>query len=64
MLSGEGSTAQNQAVIANAAVALRTEKLAQGKNVSLLDCVAEAQTALESKKAEKCFQNLLAINSR
>lgn len=56
VLNGEASTARQNVVLCNAAVAIKTihpEK-------SFADCFYEAEEALLSKKALKSFQNLIA----
>lgn len=47
ILNGEGTTAQNNVVCANAAMAIQCVL----PHLSLLDCVAKAKESLESKKA-------------
>ena len=56
ILSGKGTLAQNEVIIANAAWALRTAEPSK----SLLKCVDQAKTSLESKQAWRSFQKLLA----
>jgi anthranilate phosphoribosyltransferase len=58
VLEGTGTEAQQNVVIANAALGIRCiypEK-------SLTDCVAEARESLESKKALAAFQKLMELN--
>ena len=55
ILEGNGSTAQNEVGIANAAWALHTAQ----KDVSLPDCILQARTSLQSKKALNCLKKLL-----
>lgn len=57
VLGNKGTRAQNEAVIANAALGIRCFKPA----TSLTDCVAEARESLESGKAKIGFERLLAM---
>lgn len=56
IISGNGTEAQNNVVIANAATGIKCFKPEQ----SLIDCVAEAKESLESGKAHSALKNLLA----
>ena len=58
ILRGSGTAAQNDAVAVNAGVAIHCIK----PETSLVDCIAEADEALVSGKALKCFENLLSQN--
>jgi anthranilate phosphoribosyltransferase len=55
VLKGEGTPPQNQAVIANAGIAL----YCADENLSLSDAMATARESLESGKAMVCFQKLM-----
>ncbi|MBL0329115.1 MAG: anthranilate phosphoribosyltransferase [Bacteroidetes bacterium] len=55
VLNGEGTIAQNNAVIVNAALALQTVQSEQ----SFSDCLLQAKESLESKKALKAYQSLI-----
>ena len=55
VLNGEGTTAQNNTVIVNAALALQTVHFEQ----SFSDCLLQAKESLESKKALKAYQSLI-----
>ncbi|MCS7018684.1 MAG: anthranilate phosphoribosyltransferase [Cytophagales bacterium] len=55
VLEGKGTTAQNEVVLANAAVALRTAQ----PRLSLADALQQAQDSLMGGKALHAFQNLL-----
>ncbi|HRW62334.1 MAG TPA: anthranilate phosphoribosyltransferase [Bacteroidales bacterium] len=57
ILKGEGTTAQNNAVIANAAFALNTIY----PNKSIKECIEKARYSLESREALKSFQNLVKV---
>jgi anthranilate phosphoribosyltransferase len=59
ILKGEGSPAQEAAVLANAGMALQV-----GKGYSLLEGVAAARESLQSGKALQCFQTLLGQNKK
>jgi len=56
ILENKGSTAQNDVVLANAALAIQC--FDQGKDI--VACVEEARTSLISGKAKLCFENLLS----
>lgn len=56
VLEGEGSTEQNNVVVCNAAVAIRTIKPEQ----SFSDCFYEAEESLQSKRALNSFKKMLA----
>lgn len=56
ILEGRGTKAQNQAVIANAAMALHC-----GKGLTIADSVAAAKESLESGEALKRFKKLLEL---
>jgi anthranilate phosphoribosyltransferase len=56
VLQGTGTKSQNEAVIANAAMAL----YGANPSISLSDAVATAKESLESKKALKSFEKLMA----
>ena len=55
VLNNEATTAQKQAVVANAALAL----YAADPKLELLEAVAAAQESLESKRALGCFKKLI-----
>ncbi len=57
VLNDEATSAQKQAVIANAALALQ----AADPSLGLMDAVAKAQESIESKKALQSFQKLVAL---
>jgi anthranilate phosphoribosyltransferase len=56
VLKGEGTSPQNQAVIANAGIAL----YCADERLSLSDAMATARESLESGKALACFQKLMS----
>ena len=56
VLNGEGTAAQNNVVLANAALAIKTI----GPEKNFADCFEEAGASLTGKKALKCFKTLLA----
>ncbi len=56
VLNGEGTTEQNNVVICNAAIAIRTIK----PEASFADCFYEAEEALVSKRALASFKKLVA----
>ena len=56
VLEGEGTTEQNNVVICNAAVAIRTIKPER----SFADCFYEAEESLQSKKALNSFKKMLS----
>jgi anthranilate phosphoribosyltransferase len=56
VLEGEGTTEQNNVVVCNAAVAIRTIKPEQ----SFSDCFYEAEESLQSKKALNSFKKMLS----
>ena len=56
VLEGDGTTEQNNVVVCNAAVAIRTIKPEQ----SFADCFYEAEESLQSKKALNSFKKMLA----
>ena len=56
VLSGNGTIAQNNVVLANAALAIKTIS----PEKSFADCFDEAETSLIGKKALKSFETLLA----
>ena len=56
VLEGEGTTEQNNVVICNAAVAIRTIKPER----SFADCFYEAEESLQSKKALNSFEKMLS----
>jgi len=58
ILSGEGTTAQNQAVLSNAGLAIATVKQS-----SFSDGIDEAKESLSSGKALQSFKNFISINS-
>ena len=58
ILDGKGTDAQNNVVLCNAALAIQTINSEQ----SFADCYYEAENALLSGKAQKCFENLLTVN--
>lgn len=58
ILNGEGTRQQNDAVIANAAMAIRCTK----NNISLADCIADAKESLTGKKALSVYKKLISIN--
>ncbi len=58
VLDNEGTTAQNDVVLANAGLAIQCFD----QNKDITDCVEEARISLESGKAKKCFVRLLNIN--
>ena len=58
ILRGSGTAAQNDAVAVNAGVAIHCIK----PDTSLVDCIAEADEALESGKALKSLNLLLSLN--
>jgi anthranilate phosphoribosyltransferase len=58
ILRGEGTQAQNDAVAVNAGVAIHCMK----PTVSLVDCIAEAEAALVSRKALKALEKLISLN--
>ena len=55
VLQGKGSTAQNNAIVANAGLAIQCFK----PRTSLVDCVAEADESLKSGKALSTFGRLI-----
>ena len=55
VLNGEAKSAQNNVVLANAALAIKT----MGSEKSFADCFYEAEEALVSKKALKSFKTLV-----
>ncbi|MFY0686899.1 MAG: anthranilate phosphoribosyltransferase [Cyclobacteriaceae bacterium] len=57
ILNNEGTKAQNDAVIANAGLAIAT-----GKSLSFDEGVAAARESLESGKAKSSFEKFLSIN--
>lgn len=57
ILSGDGSRAQNDAVIANSALAIHCVM----NTISLSDCVLRAKESLESKKALLVYKKLITI---
>ncbi|MBI4930991.1 MAG: anthranilate phosphoribosyltransferase [Bacteroidetes bacterium] len=58
ILNGDGTKAQNEVVIANAAIAINCVM----KNISLIDCIAKAKESLESKNALSVYKKLTSIN--
>ena len=56
VLEGEGTTEQNNVVVCNAAVAIRTIKPER----SFADCFYEAEESLQSKKALNSFKKMLS----
>ncbi len=56
VLEGDGTTEQNNVVVCNAAVAIRTIKPEQ----SFADCFYEAEESLQSKNALNSFKKMLA----
>lgn len=56
ILEGKGTTAQNNAVIANAAMAIQCAE----EKLSFTDCKAKGSESLASGKALKTFKNLVA----
>lgn len=59
ILSGKGTSAQEQVVIANAALALQVIN----PKKDILDCVDMARISLKEGKALKSFKKLIALNS-
>jgi len=57
VLNDEATSAQKQAVVANAALALH----AADSSLSLIDAVAKAMESIESKKALESFQKLVQL---
>ena len=57
VLSNEGTEAQTNTVIANAAIAIKCYE----PNKSLIDCIEIARESLQSLKAKKSLENLLSI---
>lgn len=55
VLNGNGTEAQNNAVCANAAIAIKCVK----PDKSLEECIADAKESLDSKKALKVYNSLL-----
>lgn len=58
ILRGGGTSAQKDAVAVNTAVAIHCIK----QDVSLQDCIAEAEESLKSGKALKAFETLVGLN--
>lgn len=58
VLAGEGSRAQTECVLANAAFAIHTLE----PHVSLLDAVEQARESIASGRAVECFRKFLDIN--
>jgi len=58
VLEGTGTPAQQNVVIANAALGIRC----MCPEKSLIDCVAEASESLESKRALSAFKKLMELN--
>jgi anthranilate phosphoribosyltransferase len=58
ILRGGGTREQNDAVAVNAGLAINTIK----QEVSLVDCVAEAEAALASGRALACLEKLVSLN--
>jgi anthranilate phosphoribosyltransferase len=58
ILRGSLTSAQRDAVSVNAGIAIHCFK----PNVSLIDCIAEADEALMSGKALSCFETLISMN--
>lgn len=58
ILNGEGSTAQNRVVVANAALALQT----YGMSESLEECIGLADESLKSGKAHNVLKKLINLN--
>ncbi|MBI2271972.1 MAG: anthranilate phosphoribosyltransferase [Bacteroidetes bacterium] len=56
ILKGEGTPAQNDAVVANAGMAIHCVRSAQ----SLTDCIAEARESISSKKALNVYNKLIS----
>lgn len=56
VLNGEGTTEQNNVVLANAAIAIQTIN----PEKSFGDCYYEAEASLVGKKAQKSFKKLIA----
>lgn len=59
ILKGEGTTAQNEVVFANAGLAIWVAK----DHLTLEECIAQAKESLLSKKALKSFETFLSLNS-
>ena len=59
ILENKGTQSQNAAVIANAACALKTAYLQQGKKESLIDCAEIAKESLLSGKAYQVLKKLI-----
>lgn len=57
VLQNQGTTAQENAVIANSAIAIQCYK----KELTLSDAVAKARESLEAKKALQTFENLIKL---
>ncbi|WP_436515785.1 anthranilate phosphoribosyltransferase [Ekhidna sp. To15] len=58
ILSGDGTEAQNHAVLSNAGLAIATVN-----QISIKDGIAKAKQSLESTKALQSFKNFLSINN-
>ena len=58
VLHGKGTTAQNNVVLCNAALAIRTIK----PQATFADCFYDAEDALLSKRALKSFETLISNN--
>lgn len=59
VLQGTSTPAQRNAVIANAAFGIHT--ICQDKEIG--ECIDEAARSLTDKKAQKCFETFLSLNS-
>ena len=57
VLHGNGTDAQTNVVLTNAALAIQTIN----GNVAFADCYYEAEESLSSKKALKSFKNLINV---
>jgi len=57
ILKGEGTSPQNEVVIANAAVAINCVK----EDLNLKECTAMARESIDSKKALKSYEQLIAL---
>lgn len=58
VLKGEGTEAQNQAIYANAGLAIAT-----GKQIAIQEGVEQARESLQSGKALQSFKKFLAVNN-
>ncbi len=58
VLDGKGTTAQNDVVLSNAAIAIKTIR----QDKTFADCYYEAEESLLSKRALKSFKTLLSVD--